>query len=373
MNTFFNKAARLGTVLKGVAAFSVAAFGLALAPQASAQSGTVTLSNCSSGSTMTGFTWNGSTLTVTCSSSGGGTTPPPGGTTPTIDPLAGTFALVQCGGNWTPFAGAQSANGGATFTACIIRNQGWEGDYDVAWGASGGPGATPASGTIRFGNHDGSPKSFQFAVGSTSGAVTLSLTGVTPVSNPALTTTVNGAVTINVTGTTQNNPPPVTGGAWQTDAATPQVACNQGATKYGDWFTYNSQKQILTLQPGETAAVPFIANPGLNPQVTTSETTATPLSTDNEISISQCPGDFSQTAPCRMGYTATGGAVNMVTYAVPSYMASAYCQVVPGNKYYMNVRQVFRGTTANSCPSGVSSPFTGQPGCDVKVQVQNLK
>src|SRR6478672_11050437 len=73
MNTFTKNAARL---LKGVAALSVAAVGLAIAPSAQAQSGTVTLTNCSAtNGTMTGFTWNGSVLSVTCTA---GTDPGPG-------------------------------------------------------------------------------------------------------------------------------------------------------------------------------------------------------------------------------------------------------------------------------------------------------
>jgi hypothetical protein len=355
MNTFTKNAARL---LKGVAALSVAAAGLALAPLAHAQSGTVTLTNCSAtNGTMTGFTWNGSVLTVNCSDPG----PGPG---PLInDPLAGTFTIVQCN-NWTPFSSPVTANAGSTFTACVVRQNGWIGAYGVPFTATG---ANPASGSVSFNDKDGTPRQVNVTLPATAGTVTLQLGSPVPGTGvpTGSTTTASGSVTINVQGAPVVIPPP---GNWQVDANVPQPTnCATNATTIPTWFTYNSQKVLFTLQTGQTGAVPFIAVPGSSPFVQSTETTSTPASADNEVSISQCPGDFSQPlGACRADYSFNGGTVYMTTGASPYY-----CNLQPGSKYYINVRQVFRNSTTPSCPAGAMNG-AGTAGCDVKLQIQGL-
>jgi len=365
MNTFTKNAARL---LQGVAALSVAAAGLAFAPLAQAQTGTVSITNCSAtNSSLTGFTWNGSSLTVTCAASSGG----PGPTPATIDPLAGTFALVSCGGSWSPFAGAVSVSGGGTFTACVVRQNGWIGDYNVPWTAVGsGTSASPASGTVSFGDKDGAPRAFSFTLGSTTGTVTVQLGTPSPISTPSLTTTSSGSATVNVQGAAVVTQP---SGNWQTDPLTPQVSCSTTASVVAPvFYTFNAQKQLFTLLPGQTGAIPFIAgSPPSAPFVQATETVSTPATADGEVSISPCPGDFSMPrGVCRADYSFNGGVVYMNTNGTNSSFA---CGLVPGNKYYANVRQVFRGTTDNSCPSNAQGGADGRtPGCDVKLQMQGM-
>jgi hypothetical protein len=359
MNTFTKNAARL---LKGVAALSVAAAGLALAPFAQAQSGTVSLTNCSAtNGAMTGFTWNGSVLSVTCSA---GTVDPGPGTGGTLanDPLAGTFTVVQCN-SWTPFSSPVTASAGSTFSACIIRQNGWIGAYTVPYTAAG---ASPASGSVSFNDKDGTPRQVNITLPSAAGTVTLQVGTPVPTASNGLTTTAGGSVTINVQGAPVVTPPAT--GNWQTDAAVPQLTnCTTNATSIPTWFTYNSQKQLFTLQTGQTGAIPFIAVGGTNPFVQSTETTSTPASADNEVSISQCPGDFSQPlGACRADYSFNGGTVYMTTGPSPYY-----CNLQPGNKYYINVRQVFRNSTTPSCPAGALNG-AGVAGCDVKLQIQGL-
>ena len=359
MNTFTKNAARL---LKGVAALSVAAAGLALAPLAHAQAGTVSLTNCSAtNGAMTGFTWNGSVLSVTCSAGGVDPGPGPGtGGTLVNDPVAGTFTVVQCN-SWTPFSSPVSANAGSTFSACIIRQNGWIGAYTVPYTAAG---ASPASGSVSFNDKDGTPRQFNITLPSTAGTVTLQVGTPVPTVSNGLTTTASGSVTINVQGAPVVTPPAT--GNWQTDAAVPQVSgCTTNATTIPNWFTYNSQKQLFTLQTGQTGAMPFIATGA--PFIQSTETTSTPGSADNEVSISQCPGDFSMPlGACKADYSFNGGSIYTTTTGNPYY-----CNLQPGAKYYVNVRQVFRNSTTPSCPTNAING-AGVLGCDVKLQIQGL-
>jgi hypothetical protein len=355
MNTFTRNAARL---LKGVAALSVTAFGLALAPVAQAQSGTVSLGNCSAtNNAMTGFTWSGSVLTVTCPAGGGGG--------PTIDPLAGTFVLSSTNAAIVPLAAASIPAGGS-FTAYVVRQAGWIGAYDVAWTASGNVTASPSSGVASFGDHDGFPRPITITAGNTGGTITLSLSTVTSKSDASLTTTASGTATITVIGP----PPPVKD--WATDPATPQVNCGTTASVVAPvFFTFNAQKQLFTLLPGQTAAIPFVLGAGASPFVQSTETVSTPSTAEHEVAISQCPGDFSPPlGVCRAYYSFNGGTVYMNTNGNNSTFA---CGLVPGNKYYVNVRQVFRNTTTSSCPSNAQGGTNGiTPGCDVKLQIQGM-
>jgi hypothetical protein len=118
------------------------------------------------------------------------------------------------------------------------------------------------------------------------------------------------------------------------------------------------------LLPGESIATAFIAQPAggvtnLNPIVNVTDGATTPGTADVQVSVSQCPGDFSpSSAFCVKSMLYTGGSIYMTrTNQV------GYCNVVPGNKYYMNVREVkISDSTQNSCPS------TG--GCALRVQIQ---
>ena len=349
MNTNSTSAAWLSRLLKAAAAVTMAASAVAFAPLAHAQTGTVSVGNCTTTNTaMTGFAWNGSTLTVNCGTVVVG--PPP-----TIDPLAGTFRLS---------AASNTVNGGAVDTVYVERITGWLNAYTIAYTitATGNASATPSSGTVSFGDKDGASRPIAINTGTGGGTLTVTLGAVTPA-----TTTAAGVYTLTVNGTTQ--PPPVGGGGdWKTDAATPQVACSTGAN-YSDFFRSNGQKAQFTLKGGESAAVAFIANGGTQPQLSTTETINTPAYAEHEIVVSQCPGDFSQPFPCEQhpatiagGYVAGNSGV-----AQPPYMVGAYCQLTPGNKYYMNVRQTVKGTTTPSCPTA-----TNPQGCEIRTQVQNL-
>jgi len=348
MNTNSTSAAWLSRLLKAAAALTMAASAVAFAPLAHAQAGTVTLTNCSSTNTaMTGFAWNGSSLSVTCSSGPPIVIPPP-----VLDPLAGTFRLSAATG---------TVNGGATDTVYVERIIGWLNPYTIAYSitATGNASANPSSGFVSFGDKDGASRPIAINTGTGGGTLTVTLGAVTP-----NTTTAAGVYTLTVNGAPA---PPVGGGDWKTDAATPQVTCATAANYY-DFFKASGQKSQFTLKGGESGAVAFIANGGTQPALSSTETINTPGFADNQIVVSQCPGDFTPAFPCMQSFTSTGGTLAANSgVAQPSYMQGAYCQLVPGNKYYLNIRQVVRGTSTPSCPTS-----TNPQGCEVRGQVQGL-
>src|SRR5206468_9352626 len=82
--------------------------------------------------------------------------------------------------------------------------------------------------------------------------------------------------------------------------------------------------------------ISFLLCPPAPPEIST-------LSLHDALPISQCPGDFTPVFPCMQAFTSTGGTLaGNVGVPQPSYMQGAYCQLIPGNKYYLNIRQVVR-------------------------------
>jgi hypothetical protein len=110
------------------------------------------------------------------------------------------------------------------------------------------------------------------------------------------------------------------------------------------------------LKPGETAAGRFTAYSDTAVLLSTSEISGwTYLDNQHQVSLSVCPGDFTQQPPC--GYFAyyTGSALYAATGA------SGYsCGLVAGKTYYMNVRHKRYSDGADSCSDVVN-------GCGIRV------
>ena len=94
-------------------------------------------------------------------------------------------------------------------------------------------------------------------------------------------------------------------------------------------------------------------------KVSTSDTVNTPSSADHEVTISTCPGDFTPVWPCEYQAQYTGATMTTQASATAPIYA---CKLVVGTKYYMNVRQVVKGSTGvNSCliATGLRDSHTG--------------
>jgi hypothetical protein len=138
-------------------------------------------------------------------------------------------------------------------------------------------------------------------------------------------------------------------------------ACTTKA-EFNNTFVTTGQKFVYKLYPGQSAATAFNSQNFTNIAVSTSDTVSSPASADNQITISKCPGDFSKVYPCAQNFLYVGGYVAASTEANP---ASYKCKLEPNTTYYMNVRQVVKGTNTPSCDLG--------EGCEVRVQIQGYE
>ncbi len=323
---------QLGRALNGGMAVALAAIITAWAPISEGASGAAQKADGTPICTYSGFSFDSTSnvLNITCDA--------------VVAGQPGTFSATASPTTVAP-------NGTANIT--VIRSGGTTGSYSVAYTGTvtGLTGATLSgtalalgtfSGTVDFANGQGS-QTFPFAAGTTEGSLSMSLVGATP-TDSSVTTTAAGAVTITVSAST---PPPPPG-------------CTTTAT-YNGTFSQTGQKIVFKLRPGESAAVAYTPTATQTIwKVSTSDTVNTPSNADHEVTISTCPGDFAPVWPCEYQAQYTGATMTTQAAAtVPIYA----CKLVVGTKYYMNVRQVVKGSTGlNSCQLTL--------GCEVRTQVQ---
>lgn len=369
MNMINRSAAWLGRVLQGAAVASLAAGIVAFAPSAHAQSGT--LNNPSNCTSFTGFTWNGATLTLSCSGQ------------PVVQPTCtstanGAFSWAQPNGSTqsgTTYAFPLQT--GTSTTVYARRSGGCAGAYTLSYAISpvNLTGQSPsAAGTITFADGDTTDKPLAISAGSTAGTLWIYFSAVSS-STGSPTPSVGGTLEVDVSAAPVL--PPAPSGDWTTAANVPQATCSTQATYYA-WWTGNAQQfeygttspgSLAPLKPGETVATAFIYR-GTQPTFNVSEVTNPQYfggnGIDVEIAVSQCPNDFpavSADTQCdhRQGYK--GGSD---IYGTPAGSNAYWCQLTSGNKYYLNVRQVLKAYpgAVNSC--NVSN------GCAIRFQAQGI-
>ena len=172
---------------RGLAPLLFIAASAAVVPAAHAQSGTLSYSGAASCTSFTGWTWNGTQLTVTCAATTTPTSPPP----PTCDTTApGAFTVAS--------PTATVARGGST-TLQVQRTGGCGGAYTITFGnnlASATPGSTLSPATsVSFAAGDAAAKTITFTAGSTAGTAAIWLSGYqsTSVAPP-----ISGTATVTV-------------------------------------------------------------------------------------------------------------------------------------------------------------------------------
>ena len=324
---------RLSRALKAGMAAALAAIITTWAPISEGANGSAQKSDGTPVCTYSGFNFDAGTniLSIACDT--------------VVAGQPGTFSLAASPTTVVP-------NGTANIT--VNRSGGTTGTYSVAYTATvtGLTGATlngtavPAgtfSATVNFGEGQGS-QSFPFAAGSTEGSLSMTLGAVQATGTTTTPTTTAGATTATITVANGVTPPP---------------GCTTSAT-YNTPFLVSGQKTVFKLKPGETAAAAFTPAANQTIKVSTTDTVNTPSAADHEVTVSQCPGDFTPVWPCEYQAQYTGSTMNTQSTATPPIYA---CKLTAGTKYYMNVRQVVKGNTSvNSCP------FT--LGCEVRVEIQ---
>jgi hypothetical protein len=324
----FRNVARVSRVLMGGAALAIVA---AMAPGAAFAQGKSNVTGCTNFSSFS-YDSTTNTLTVNGCTTGGVITPPP---PPVSGPASYTLAL-----------GAVSANAGTSVNVTLQRTGGTPAEQvDLNASASGLSGwsfngvGNNFWHTISFAAGETS-KSLTFNAGGSAGTLSLMLGGVIGSSGSVTTP---GTQVITVTGVSSI------------------PGCSTQAN-YNNSFLTVGQKFVYSLKAGETGSTAVTPRAGTMPEVSTSDTVNTPPGADHEIVVSKCPGDFNNPvngqASCRLKSLYKGGVVRTTATNFPDY----YCQVTPGETYYMNVRQVrYDNTAANSCDFA---------SCEVKVQIQ---
>ena len=176
--------------LRGLAPLFFIAGSAAVVPAAHAQSGTLSYSGATSCTSFTGWTWNGTQLTVNCATATTPTPPPPPlpPTCDTTTPGAFTFAPAT----------ATVARGGST-TLQVQRTGGCGGAYTITFGnnlASATPGSTLSPATsVSFAAGDAAPKTITFNAASTAGTAAIWLSGY---QSSSIAPPISGTVTVTV-------------------------------------------------------------------------------------------------------------------------------------------------------------------------------
>lgn len=326
----FFSAARLSRVLTGGAALAFAAAISSIAPATALAQGKANFNGGTGCANFTTFTYDAATNTLTLNCTGGG-----GGTGPSVySVVPGPLSVTRN----TDIATVITRSGGAAVAETLTLTH--EAGGISGWNFNGN---FTGSQTINFAAGEYS-KTLNFYSGPTDGWLRFTLASVAS----SVASTASGSQTINVAGEKVVAPP--VGGV---------PGCSTTAAYIND-FTVTGQKFTYSLKPGETAATSVIAKAGLNTELSTSDTVNTPPGSDHEITLTKCPGDFSSNvAPfCRLKSLYKGGVIRTSSYGFPDY----YCQLVPGDKYYMNVRQVnYYESAINSCTNA---------SCEIKVQIQ---
>ena len=177
---------------RGLAVLACVAASAAFVPAVHAQSGTLVYSGAASCTSFTGWTWNGTQLTVTCAATTPTTpTTPTAPTTPACDttqPGAFTFAAAT----------ATVARGGSV-SLLVQRTGGCGGAYTITFGnnlASATPGSTlsPTS-SVSFAAGDAAPKAITFKAGTTAGVAAVWLNGY---QSTSAAPPISGTVTVTV-------------------------------------------------------------------------------------------------------------------------------------------------------------------------------
>lgn len=332
INSKFFTAARLGRVLTGGAALAIAATISSIAPATALGQGKVGYNGGSGCTNFSTFTYDAANnqLTVNCTV-----------TAPVSGPSS--YSVSPSSLNVTRDTDIQTVitrtGGGSVAEALTLTH--------AAGGISGWNfnGNFTGSQAINFAAGEMS-KTLNFYSGPTDGWLTFTLAAV----SSTVGSTASGSQTFNVAGAKVVTPPPGT-----------IPGCATTATYSSNEFTVTGQKFTYSLKPGETAATRITAKAGLQTDVSTSDTVNTPPGADHEITVSKCPGDFtSPVGACRLKSLYKGGVIRTTTTGFPDYN----CQLIAGDTYYMNIRQVaYDNSLVNSCT--VSS-------CEIKVQVQGF-
>ena len=274
--------------------------------------------------------------------------PKDGGGKPCDAATAGKFSFTQA-------TNVDAPAGSTTTTVTITRSYNLVGSCALTWSVSASNGATASvggqtSGTITFADADYAAKTLQVttAGGSAAGQVVVTL------------------------GAGTGTPPEL---IWPFNTQTWNVAalggngCPTAATHNGT-FTLPNQKVTFALKAGETGAVAFTPTAGsVAMTLSTTDTVNTPAGADHEVTISRCPGDFSDqvAAQCRYQSQYTGS----TRWASVSPTAPYQCPLTAGQTYFMNVRQVVMGSNppVNSCSGG---PAILGGACEVRLQNTGL-
>ena len=258
--------------------------------------------------------------------------------------------------SFTQAVNADVGAGTTTTTVSITRSYNLVGACTLTWSVSATNGATAnvggqSSGTIKFGDNDFAAKLLQVTTtgGSAVGQVQVTL----------------GAGT----GTPADAIWPFATQTWNVARGGGGDGCPTAAT-YSGTFTVPNQKVTFALKAGETGAVAFTPNAGsVAMALSTTDTVNTPAGADHEVTISKCPGDFSNAiAPqCRYQAQYTGS----TRWASVAPTAPYQCPIEAGVQYYMNVRQVVMGSNPplNSCSGG---PAILNGACEIRLQNTGL-
>jgi hypothetical protein len=333
---FRNVAARWSRKLLGGVALTLAAVATTWSPLAVAQPKAV----FSNGQTCnySSFAYNATTqqLDITCTT-----------TQQVVDPLSpSTFSWS--GGTTTSNTSTSVTltRGGGSLGSAYTVDYSFTGTFGD-WSLGATAPFTCCGGSVTFQANELS-KVVTFNPGPGSGTMYVITSAI---SGSPQVTALPGTYTFNVTsGTT--SPIPVI-----------PLGCATSAN-YMETFSFGGQKHVFSLKPGESAAVAFTAAAGTNPSVSTTETVNTPASADHEVTVSNCPGDFTKTAPCEYQSNYVGLSMNTTTGTPTGMQAWYQCAIPAGQTMYMNIRQVVKGATSiNSC---------NQASCEVRAQIQGL-
>ena len=334
---------------QGMAAAAIATAFAAFAPVAHAQTGTLSLSNSASCTTFSGFTWNGTTLSVTCASAGPVTPPPP---PPCDTTQAGSFGWASATGSATP---------GNVITGSITRSNGCKGAYTITFGNNAPAGVTVSPAT-----------SVTFADGS----ATAQAVSITTAASTAVGTQI--AVWLNGWSSSTGSPAPGIAGTFvgtvtTTPVVTPPPPTGNGSITYSGALTNNLQ---IVWGTNEAASLPAFKSTdvasysftygGQFGQVVLGAVSNNVAGgvTDTELAISSTAGDFPGQSNCDVRIPASsvqGQGITAISVWTPG-RTGPFCLLNVGQTYYLNIRQVSANWASNA------GSCTNTNGCALRIQ-----
>lgn len=346
-----------------IAALAIAGGIGAFAPAAYAQSGM--LSNPSNCTSFTGFTWSGGILSLTCAPP-----PPPPTCDNTTEPTG--FAILKANDTGTT---------NSTVNVVISRQgTGCQSAYTVTYGSGGFPdggnnvpvGFSPSNGgSVTFAAGETGPKNVAVSTGTSPGLIGVWLQSAIGPNGP---TSANGGTAITVTQPISGG-----GGGGPNNLVMP-AGCSTPPTYYAGSAANGVQYyagvyqggSLPPIKAGETLSASFVYQSTPDTPVTISLAQAVDVvggkGEDIELSIDRCPATFPATqndtlCDKRLQYPGTG---MTVLYAYSQY-PNLYCQLTPGQQYFINMRFV-----SSNYANGTSASCTNATGCAVRIQPQNL-